>query len=79
MKKLVLMTLSLCLLAGTPMLARAAEEPAKKAKRADKPAREEMLKKYDKNGDGKLDESEKAAMKEDRKKARGERKQDKQK
>ena len=32
------------------------------------PTFDELLKKYDKNGDGKLDESEKAAMKEDQKK-----------
>jgi len=39
------------------------------AARKDKAARHaELLKKYDKNGDGKLDESEKAAMKEDQKK-----------
>ncbi|MCB9834335.1 MAG: hypothetical protein H6807_17865, partial [Planctomycetes bacterium] len=41
--------------------------------------RAEMIKKYDKNGDGKLDEAEREAMRKDRRAARGEEPQDEKK
>ena len=66
MKKLVMMALGVCLIAGFTTLARAADGGDKKADRETR--RAEMLKKYDKNGDGKLDDSERAAMREDLKK-----------
>jgi len=50
----------------TTLSLRAADD-AKPAKKATKPTAEE-IKKYDKNGDGKLDKEEKAAMAADKKK-----------
>ena len=55
------------MMAGMASVSRAADDgSAKKEKNAARKA--ELLKKYDKNGDGKLDDEEKAAMKEDLKK-----------
>lgn len=59
MKKLILCTMVLALFGG--LAAKAADAPEGKKK-----IEEFMLKKYDKNGDGKLDDEEKAAMKKDR-------------
>ncbi len=64
MKKLVLMLVAASLVTGS--ISRAADEGSAKKDKAARHA--ELIKKYDKNGDGKLDESEKAAMKEDQKK-----------
>ena len=76
MKKIIIIALGLGLVAGLANL-RAADEPAKKGDKASREARQaELLKKYDKNHDGKLDDEEKAAMKEDLKK-RHEKKDDK--
>lgn len=44
--------------------ARAQGEGGKKAQGKDRPSREEALKKFDKNGDGKLDQEERMAMRE---------------
>ena len=67
MKKSLFLAVALSLGLGYTSISRAADD-ADGAKK-DKAARHaELLKKYDKNGDGKLDESEKAAMKEDQKK-----------
>ncbi|MBI1841863.1 MAG: hypothetical protein HYR88_13575 [Verrucomicrobia bacterium] len=68
MKKLLILTLGLAL-TGICVQAEDEAPAADKAKKAQ--ARyAEMLKKYDKNGDGKLDEAEKAAMQADNKKKR---------
>lgn len=73
--KLVLFT-SLLALAGmfaTPVV-RAQGDDASKAKAEKKAKREaDMLKKYDANKDGKLDDAEKATMKADQEKAKAER------
>ena len=66
MKKLTLLTLAVTMLAGLTL--RAADEPAQKPK-GNKPTAEE-IKKYDKNGDGKLDKEERAALNADKKKAK---------
>ena len=60
MKKLILCTMVLALFGG--LVAKAEDAPDGKKKKLE----EFMLKKYDKNGDGKLDDEEKAAMKKDR-------------
>lgn len=77
--KLVLFT-SLLALAGlfaTPVV-RAQGDDAAKAKAEKKAKRDaEMLKKYDANHDGKLDDAEKAAMKADQEKAKAEKKEKK--
>jgi len=65
MKKLTLLTLAITMLAGLTLSAADDAAPAK-PKRA-KPTAEE-IKKYDKNGDGKLDKDERAAMNADKKK-----------
>ena len=70
MKKLLALTLGLSLLAGFATLSRAADDakdtkPAKPDRAAH---RAEMLKKYDKNGDGKLDDEERKVMQADQKK-----------
>jgi len=65
MKKITLLTLAITMFAGLPLSA-ADDAPAAKPKRA-KPTAEE-IKKYDKNGDGKLDKEEKAAMNAEKKK-----------
>jgi hypothetical protein len=62
MKKLTFLTVAIAMIAG--MSLRAADDA--KPKRA-KPSAED-LKKYDKNGDGKLDKEERKAMQEDKKK-----------
>ena len=67
MKKIVSVALSLAFLAGLSQFAQAADDAAKKKKDGES-RRAELLKKYDKNKDGKLDESERAAAREDRKK-----------
>lgn len=68
MKKIIIIALGLSLVAGLTSV-QAADEPAKKGDKATREARQaERLKKYDKNKDGKLDDEEKAAMKEDLKK-----------
>jgi Ca2+-binding EF-hand superfamily protein len=66
MKKILILTLGLGLM-GT--LTQAEDDAAGKAREARK---SEMLKKYDKNGDGQLDETEKAAMREEMRKKREE-------
>ena len=66
MKKLVLIAVAASMVTGLTSISRAADDAAPKKDKAARHA--ELLKKYDKNGDGKLDESEKAAMKEDQKK-----------
>ena len=60
MKKMLLITLGLSL---SGLLAQAAEGEAKPAP---PPSRAEIIKKYDKNGDGKLDEEERAALQKER-------------
>ena len=62
MKKLLVIALGLAL---TGVFVQADDGDKKPAKPAAGP-RGEALKKYDKNGDGKLDETERAAMKKDR-------------
>ena len=75
MKKVVLLAVVVSVALGLSSVSRAADEGAPKKDKAARHA--ELLKKYDKNGDGKLDESEKAAMKEDLKKnKKGEKKED---
>ena len=66
MKKLLLVAVAASMVTGFTSISRAADEAGAKKDKAARHA--ELLKKYDKNGDGKLDESEKAAMKEDLKK-----------
>ncbi|HMC26338.1 MAG TPA: hypothetical protein VKM56_00950 [Verrucomicrobiae bacterium] len=66
MKKLVMIAVAASMVTGLTSISRAADDAAPKKDKAARHA--ELLKKYDKNGDGKLDESEKAAMKEDLKK-----------
>jgi hypothetical protein len=67
MKKFLFLAVAISMVTGLTTLSRAADEGATKKDKAS--ARHaELLKKYDKNGDGKLDEAEKAAMKEDLKK-----------
>ena len=63
MKKITLLTLAVTMIAG---LSLSAADPAAPTKRT-KPTAEE-IKKYDKNGDGKLDKEERAAMAADKKK-----------
>jgi uncharacterized glyoxalase superfamily metalloenzyme YdcJ len=84
MKKLASKTIlftSLLALAGlfaTPVVRAQADDAAKKAeKKAKKEAAD--LKKYDKNGNGKLDPDEEAAMKADMEKAKAEKKEKKEK
>ncbi len=61
MKKLLSITLGLCVLGL--INSRAADEPKSEGKEGrGRKIPEAVLKKYDKNGDGKLDESERAAM-----------------
>jgi len=60
MKKTLFITLGLAL---SGILVQAAEGEAKPAA---PPGREEIIKKYDKNGDGKLDQEERAAFMKDR-------------
>ena len=60
MKKALFITLGLAL---SGVLARAADGEVKPAA---PPGREEIIKKYDKNGDGKLDQDERAAFMKDR-------------
>ena len=72
MKKIFTILLGLSLLGALAPGLSAADRAAAKAKRE-----EALLKKYDKNGDGKLDESEKAAAKEDQKKNRKEKRAEK--
>ena len=75
MKKLLALTLGLTLLAG--IAAQAADGDKKDAKPDATARRAELMKKYDKNNDGKLDDEEKAAMREDMKKQREARKEKK--
>ena len=63
MKKITLLTIAFATIATLTLSAADDAKPAKKAK----PTAEE-IKKYDKNGDGKLDKEEKAAMNADKKK-----------
>jgi hypothetical protein len=65
MKKITLLTLAVAMIAGLSL--RAADDAA--PKKAAKPTAEE-IKKYDKNGDGKLDKEERAALNADKKKAK---------
>lgn len=67
MKKVTILTLAITMIAGFAL--RAADAP-KNDKAAREARRAEMLKKYDKNSDGKLDEQERAAMREDLRKQR---------
>ena len=61
MKKLVAIVAGLIFAASLTL--NAADAPAKKTQTPEQKAlMEEMVKKYDKNGDGKLDKTEKAAM-----------------
>jgi hypothetical protein len=64
MKKITLLTLAVAMLAGLTLTA--ADDAAPKK---NKPTAEE-IKKYDKNGDGKLDKEERAALNADKKKAK---------
>ena len=67
MKKLVTIALGLALLAGVVNFAKAEDDAdAAKKKEAAKARRAELIKKYDKNGDGKLDAEEREAMRKDR-------------
>ena len=75
MKKLLALTLGLALLSG--LAVRAADGDKKEVKPDPAARRAELIKKYDKNGDGKLDDEEKAAMREDIKKQREARKEKK--
>ena len=80
--KLVLFT-SLLAVAGlflTPTV-RAQDDDAKAKAKAEKKAKKEAddLKKYDKNGNGKLDDDEKAAMMADQEKMKAEKKEKKEK
>lgn len=80
--KVVLFT-SLLALAGlfvTPVVRAQGDDAAKKEKAEKKAKREaEELKKYDKNGNGKLDDDEKAALKADQEKAKAEKAEKKEK
>jgi len=67
MKKITLLTLAVAMIAGLSL--RAADDAAPKKEKAAKPTAEE-IKKYDKNGDGKLDKEERAALNADKKKAK---------
>lgn len=68
MKKILILTLGLAL---TGICVQAEDEAPASDKTKKAQARyAEMLKKYDKNGDGKLDEAEKAVMQEENKKRR---------
>ncbi len=75
MKKLLALTLGLCLLSGLVSQAAEGDKPEGKPDAAAR--RAEMIKKYDKNKDGKLDDEEKAAMREEMKKQREARKEKK--
>lgn len=66
MKKILILSLGLTLCTA---LTQAEDDAAGKAREA---RRAETIKKYDKNGDGTLDESEKAAMRDDMRKKREE-------
>ena len=66
MKKVMLLAVVVSMALGLSSVSRAADDAAPKKDKAARHA--ELLKKYDKNGDGKLDDAEKAAMKEDQKK-----------
>ena len=65
MKKITLLTLAVAMIAGLSL--RAADDAA--PKKNAKPTAEDIAK-YDKNGDGKLDKEEKAALNADKKKAK---------
>jgi Ni/Co efflux regulator RcnB len=60
MKKIVILVVALAMFGGATVNAQDAKAEAKKK------AEEAALKKYDKNGNGKLDDDEKAAQKKDR-------------
>ena len=79
MKKIILLVTALALFGAVSLRAADDPKPAKPAAKG-KPSAED-LKKYDKNGDGKLDKEEKAAMKADTRaekaKANPEKKKDK--
>ena len=64
MKKLVLIAVAASMVTGLSSISRAADEGGAKKDKAARHA--ELLKKYDKNGDGKLDEQERTAMSKDR-------------
>ena len=68
MKKLSLITLALGLAFALNVTTARAADDAKPGKDAKAKHQQDLLKKYDKNHDGKLDAEEKAAMKEDTKK-----------
>ncbi|HEY2952577.1 MAG TPA: hypothetical protein VGK40_08345 [Verrucomicrobiae bacterium] len=70
MKKLLALTLGLGLMTSLAPFAGAADDAKKDAKPDRASRRAEMIKKYDKNGDGKLDADERKAMQEDLKKQR---------
>ncbi len=72
MKKIATITLSLALLGMiSPVLSHADKEKKGEATEEQKTAKKELLKKYDKNADGKLDKDERAAMSaEDKEKAK---------
>jgi hypothetical protein len=75
MKKVMLLAVVVSMALGMSSVSRAADDAAPKKDKAARHA--ELLKKYDKNGDGKLDDAEKAAMKEDLKKhKKGDKKED---
>jgi uncharacterized membrane protein len=65
MKEVLMMVLSLCLLVCMTFISRADDQARKKEGQA---TRRAGLLKYDKNGDGKIDESERTALKEERRK-----------
>ena len=75
---LIVGALAIACLFTTPVV-RAADEKDAAAVKAEKKAKKdaENLKKYDKNGNGKLDPDEEAALKADQEKAKAERKKKK--
>ncbi len=64
MRTILIPTL-LALVAAPTFAGEAGEKPKRPAGGEDRPSREELLKKYDANGDGKLDDTERAALRKD--------------
>ncbi|PYI80626.1 MAG: hypothetical protein DME26_21195 [Verrucomicrobia bacterium] len=70
MKKLSVILTAICLTLALSAPAVFAADGGKRNKQERAKQKEELLKKYDKNGDGKLDATERAAMRQDLKKDR---------
>src|SRR5213593_2836908 len=70
MKKLSVILTAMCLTLALSAPAVFAADGAKRNKQERAKQKEELLKKYDKNGDGKLDAEERAAAKQDLKKGK---------